>query len=62
MLRGMSADGLQFPARLAFGAGRESKYLYVTNFALLRASGIVDEPPEPSLVKLIVGVPGRPIP
>ncbi|HEU0020976.1 MAG TPA: NHL repeat-containing protein [Dehalococcoidia bacterium] len=55
-------EGLQFPASLAFGVGRESQNLYVTNFALLRASGIVEGPPEPALIRLVVGVPGRPMP
>lgn len=52
------ADGLDFPASLAFGTGMgERQSVFVTNFSL--------GPPifaGPGLVKLDVGVPGMPIP
>lgn len=52
------ADGLDFPASLAFGTGKgERQSLFVTNFSL--------GPPifaGPGLVKLDMGVPGMPLP
>lgn len=52
------ADGLDFPASLAFGTGTgERQSMFVTNFSL--------GPPifaGPGLVKLDVGVPGMPLP
>jgi sugar lactone lactonase YvrE len=53
---------LQFPASLAFGAGRESKNLYITNFAILNAQGIAPGDPKPALLVLSVGTPGQPLP
>jgi sugar lactone lactonase YvrE len=58
----LATEGLDFPASLAFGKGEESKSLYITNFAFLRAQGLVEGDPNPSLVRLDVGVPGRPLP
>jgi sugar lactone lactonase YvrE len=56
-----SADGLDFPASLAFGTGEGArKSVFVTNYAIGPppiATGI-----GPSLVKIDVGVPGMPLP
>jgi sugar lactone lactonase YvrE len=49
------ADGLDFPASLAFGTrGAARKHLFITNFALFTT-----ENPDPALLKIRVGVPGR---
>jgi sugar lactone lactonase YvrE len=53
---------LDFPASLTFGVGRESKNLYITNFAILRAFGFIDGEPNPALLKLELDTPGRPLP
>lgn len=52
-----SADGLENPASLAFGAGRgDRKAMYVTNFAIFTS------PPHPALLRVDVGEPGVPLP
>ncbi|HZD21897.1 MAG TPA: SMP-30/gluconolactonase/LRE family protein [Acidimicrobiia bacterium] len=52
------ADGLDFPASLAFGTGRgERQSLFVTNFAIGPPGGA-----GPGLVKMDVGEPGQPVP
>jgi sugar lactone lactonase YvrE len=58
----LATAGLDYPASVAFGVGEESKVLYVTNLAFLRAQGLVEGTPNPSLVRLEVGVTGRPLP
>jgi sugar lactone lactonase YvrE len=56
-----SADGLDFPASLAFGTGKGArKSIFVTNYA-------IGPPPiftgvGPQLIKIDVGVPGMPLP
>lgn len=53
-----AADGLDFPASLAFGTGkRERRSVFLTNFAIGPPGGA-----GPGLVKLAVGVPGLPVP
>ncbi|MDH3469751.1 MAG: SMP-30/gluconolactonase/LRE family protein [Acidimicrobiia bacterium] len=56
-----SADGLDFPASLAFGTGTGArKSMFVTNYAIGPppvATGI-----GPSLIEINVGVPGMPLP
>lgn len=55
-------EGLDFPASLTFGTGRGlRKTLFVTNFAFLDDPGS-PTPPGPGIVKIGVGVPGRPLP
>jgi sugar lactone lactonase YvrE len=50
-----AADGLDFPASLAFGTrGATRGDLYITNFALFTT-----ENPDPALLRVRVGVPGR---
>lgn len=50
-----AADGLDGPSDVTFGTSRgEQKDVFITNFALLSME-------DPSLMKLDVGVPGRPI-
>jgi sugar lactone lactonase YvrE len=58
----LARAGLDFPASVAFGKGEESTSLYITNFAFLRAQGLVEGTPNPSLVRLDVDVAGRPLP
>lgn len=56
------ADGLDFPAALAFGTGRGlRKTVFVANFALLDDPAS-PTPPGPGIVRLDVGVPGLPLP
>lgn len=58
----LAAEGLDFPAALAFGTtGGRQKTVFITNFALVDVPGAVD-PPGPGIVSLEVGVPGRPLP
>lgn len=52
----LGGTALDFPASVAFGAGRDKKDLYITNFAFGSPS------PDPALLKLPVGVPGKPLP
>lgn len=59
---GLAADGLDFPAALAFGTARgHQKTVFITNFAFIDVPGATD-PPGPGIVSLDVGVPGRPLP
>ncbi len=52
------ADGLDFPASLAFGTGKGNRQkVFVTNFAIGPPGGA-----GPGLVKVDVGVPGLPLP
>ena len=51
------ADGLTGPASLAFGTGRDSrKAMFITNFDLFSTT------PNPTLVRVDVGIPGQPLP
>lgn len=53
-----SADGLDFPASIAFGTGRgERQTAFVTNFAIGPPGGA-----GPGLLKIAVGTPGWPVP
>lgn len=53
-----SADGLDFPASLAFGTGKsQRRSVFVTNFAIGPPGGT-----GPGLLKIDVGVPGQPLP
>ena len=53
-----AADGLDFPASLAFGTGKgERRSLFITNFAIGPPGGA-----GPGLLKLRVGVQGQPLP
>jgi sugar lactone lactonase YvrE len=61
-IKTLSTDGLDYPASIAFGVGEGRETLYITNLAFLRAQGLVDGTPDPSLVKLDVDVAGRPLP
>jgi sugar lactone lactonase YvrE len=61
-IKTLATDGLDFPASIAFGVGEELESLYVTNLAFLRAQGLVEGTPNPSLVRLDVEVAGRPLP
>ena len=56
-----AADGLDGPtAAAAFGVGRDGKNLYVTNAAFPFFPGL--NPRRPSLMRLNVGIPGKPRP
>lgn len=55
-----AADGLDGPTSAAFGVGRDSKSLYITNAAFPFFPG--PSPRRPSLMRLDVGVPGKPRP
>ena len=55
-----AADGLDGPTSAAFGVGKESKSLYVTNAAFPFFPG--PDPRRPSLMRLEVGIPGQPRP
>ncbi|HEX8500856.1 MAG TPA: hypothetical protein VF659_09710 [Pyrinomonadaceae bacterium] len=55
-----AADGLDGPTSAAFGVGRDSKSLYITNAAFPFFPG--PTPRRPSLMRLDVGVPGQPRP
>lgn len=55
-----AADGLDGPTSAAFGVGRNSRALYVTNAAFPFFPG--PSPRRPSLMRLEVGVPGQPRP
>jgi sugar lactone lactonase YvrE len=61
-IKTLATDGLDYPASIAFGVGEERESLYIINLAFLRAQGLVDGTPNPSLVRLDVGIPGRPVP
>ena len=53
-----SADGLDFPASVAFGTGKgERRSLFVTNFAIGPPGGA-----GPALLKLAAADPGLPLP
>jgi sugar lactone lactonase YvrE len=55
-----AADGLDFPASLAFGTGQSlRKTMFIVNFAFLDDPA-APTPPGPGIVKMEVGVPGRP--
>ncbi|WP_455279613.1 SMP-30/gluconolactonase/LRE family protein [[Eubacterium] cellulosolvens] len=55
-------ESLDFPASLAFGTGKsERKNLFLTNFAITSSPGTEDNP-GPSIYKIDVNVPGRPLP
>jgi hypothetical protein len=57
----LEAGGLMdFPASLAFGVGKDSKTLYVTNFGLLTAQG--GGKPKVGVLKREMGVRGRSLP
>lgn len=51
---------MDFPASPAFGVGKDSKTLYVTNFGLLTAQG--GGKPKVGVLKMEMGVRGRPLP
>jgi sugar lactone lactonase YvrE len=52
-----AADGLNQPSSVAFGTGeRDHQSLFVVNFA------VASPEPTPGVLKLTVGVPGRPLP
>ena len=51
---------MDFPASIAFGVGKDSKTLYVTNFGLLTAQG--GGKPKVGVLKKEIGVRGRPLP
>lgn len=55
-----AADGLDGPTATAFGVGRDSKALYITNAAFPFFLG--PDPRRPSLMRLEVGIPGKPRP
>jgi len=55
-----AADGLDGPTSTAFGVGKESKSLYITNAAFPFFPG--PTPRRPSLMRLGVGIPGQPRP
>lgn len=57
-------DPLDFPATIAFGTGRsERSTLFIANFAFARfAADDPTDPPKPGVLKLDVGIPGRPLP
>ena len=53
-----AADGLDFPASLAFGSGKGNRQsVFVTNFAIGSPGGT-----GPALLNVEVGVPGLPLP
>jgi sugar lactone lactonase YvrE len=53
-----AADGLDFPASLAFGSGKGNRQsVFVTNFAIGPPGGT-----GPALLKVEIGVPGLPLP
>ena len=53
------ADGLDFPASLAFGTGKgERQSVFVTNLAFVVPPGFAG----PGLAKIDVGEPGMPLP
>lgn len=56
-----ASDGLDGPTAAAFGAGRDSKGLYITNAAFPFFPG-PGPARRPSLMRLDVGVPGQPRP
>ena len=55
-----SADGLDIPTSAAFGVQEDHKYLYVANGAFPFAPG--QEPRRPSVMRLHIGIPGKPRP
>jgi sugar lactone lactonase YvrE len=55
-----SDDGLDIPTSAAFGVGKNRKRLYVANGAFPFAPG--QEPRRPSVMRLHIGVPGKPRP
>jgi sugar lactone lactonase YvrE len=56
---GAPLDG---PSSLAFGTGSDDETLYITNFAIGRALGIVAGTPHPGILSLHVHHPGLPLP
>lgn len=53
---------LDAPSSVAFGTRRSDRFtLYMTNFAILRASGLKPGTPEPSLASVPVPFPGLPL-
>lgn len=53
-----AADGLNFPASLAFGTGKSNRQsVFVTNFAIGPPGGV-----GPAILKIDVGSPGMPLP
>jgi sugar lactone lactonase YvrE len=52
-------DGLDEPASLAFGTGKgDRRAVFVTNFSVIPEDGGAG----PALLKVEIGVPGRPLP
>jgi sugar lactone lactonase YvrE len=56
------ADGLDGPSSGAFGVGRDSKNLYIANAAFPFAPDPIPTSRRPSLLRLHVGIPGKPRP
>jgi sugar lactone lactonase YvrE len=56
------ADGLDGPSAGAFGVGRDSKNLYIANAAFSFAPLPLPTPRRPSVMRLHVGIPGKPRP
>ena len=55
-----STDGLDGPSSGAFGAGHDRKDLYIANSSFLAFR--VQDPGRPSVMRLRVGIPGKPRP
>jgi hypothetical protein len=53
-------DGLDGPSSGAFGVGKDRKSLYIANIAILAFPG--QNPRRPSVMRLDVGIPGKPRP
>jgi sugar lactone lactonase YvrE len=56
------ADGLDGPSSGAFGVGSDSKNLYIANAAFSFAPPPTPTPRRPSVMRLHVGIPGKPRP
>jgi sugar lactone lactonase YvrE len=56
------ADGLDGPSSGVFGVGRDSKNLYIANAAFPFAPPPTPTPRRPSIIRLHVGIPGKPRP